>query len=1049
LVDVTSEVGIDFVHNTGASGQFYFPEITGSGAALLDFDGDGDLDVYLVQSGSVVGSRSISNRLYRNDDEAGAALRFTDVTVPSRTGDTGYGMGAATADFNNDGHVDVLVTNFGPDVLYRNTGKGSFEDVTRSAGLGDATQGEPWSSSATFVDYDRDGWLDLYVVKYVQYNPAENHACHSRLGRRDYCGPAAFDPATDVLYRNRGDGTFENVTVSAGINHARGSGLGVVAVDVNSDAWPDLLVANDGNANILWINNGDGTFTDQALLAGAAYNGSGMAEAGMGVSAADFDEDGDHDLILTHLLGEHNTLLVNDGAGWFDDHTARFGMDRPSRHLTGFGVQWFDLEGDGDLDLFAANGAVKIAEQYADRHYPYMNPDLLMVNEGPPRFILSDRSVDAGSAVTTPTASRGAAFGDLDNDGDVDVVVTQSHGAARILLNRAGDRGKWLRLQIVGTHNRAALGATVELALGSRRILRRVHRDGSYLSANDPRVTVGVPDDSPRVVVVTWPDGLRERFNALVPGTLHILREGAGQPASTPNLASSSMPVPIPPVVQPQRPLDPLPELDLSRFDPHVRTQIESAQRSVHDQPDNAAAHGALGVLYHAYDLLIAAVRSYEAAVQHAPQDPRWNYYLGLACAELGDWPRASEAFERVLAEWPDHIPAVLRGGTAACCSGRLKKAELLFQSVARKAPSPGAIAAARCGIGRVRAARGQHDAAVAELSAALAVVPRYGEARYLLGQSLRHLGQHDAAKKQLDLAGHQNDDEPFVEDALRRALEISSRGAIALLHDGLELAANGDPSAALARLERAASLRPDLAEARAALGSALLQLGQFDKANVELKRAVAIEPHYVQALYNLGLLRHRQAQFEEAVQYFEAAVAVRPSHFESLLALGQDLQRLDRPADAVQRFRAAVQARPEDARAYKQLAMLLIRTDRPYEAIALLEDGHEILPLDQSITDRLAWVLATTANSSARNPERALRLAREVCAVTGDREPRALDTLAAALAANGDFEGAVRAMDRAINTARAGGRERRLQGMVQRRERYLSGSPYIQDHGK
>ena len=329
--------GPDFVHFNGMSGELYFPEMMGSGAALFDYDGDGDLDAYLVQGVMLGPGKSLADavfppaddtlladRLYRNDStsEPGQTrIRFTDVTAASGLRADGYGMGVAAADFDNDGRVDLYVTNFGANQLWRNLGGGRFENVTAAAGVGD----KRWSVSAAWIDYDRDGDLDLYVGNYVRYTFDNAKPCRSSTSARDYCSPLVYKPDVDTLYRNDGDGRFTDVSTAAGIRAHFGGALGVVAADFDGDGWQDLYVANDGVANQLWINRGDGTFSDEALLAGVGVNMDGSPEASMGVDAADFDGDGDEDLFMTHLARETNTLYVNDGEGWFEDRTLAWG----------------------------------------------------------------------------------------------------------------------------------------------------------------------------------------------------------------------------------------------------------------------------------------------------------------------------------------------------------------------------------------------------------------------------------------------------------------------------------------------------------------------------------------------------------------------------------------------------------------------------------------------------------------------------------------------------------------------------------------------------
>ena len=553
FTDRAQEAGIDFVHFSGASGQLYVSEVLGPGAAMFDFDDDGDLDVYIVQGRMLHPGAAIDpatapsegappgDRLYRNDLVAHAdgtrTLRFTDVTEGSGLYARSYGMGVAAGDVDNDGRVDLYRTALGPNQLFRNNGDGTFTDVTGQAGVGDPR----WSVSASFADLDRDGWLDLFVGNYVDHRlDAPQPECFTRTGERDYCGPSAFASVPDRLFRNRGDGTFVDVTAAAGVAREYGAALGVAAFDADGDGWTDVYVANDGEPNQLWMNRGNGTFTNGALLAGAALNDSGRTEGSMGVDAGDFDGDGDDDLFMTHLTRETNTLYVNDGLGLFEDRTAMMGLGAPSLAYTGFGTAWLDFDNDGWLDLLVVNGAVQGSHRrFAGGRAPDApagasgapaldQPNQLFRNLGNGRFDEVTRR--AGPVFGLSEVSRGAAFGDIDNDGDVDVLVTNNAGRARLLINEVDNRDRWIGLRLVGgAGRRDMLGARVGVFRDGPPLWRRVRADGSYASANDPRVLVGLGDAAAvRRVRVVWPSGREEDWTDLPVDRWLTLEEGTG-----------------------------------------------------------------------------------------------------------------------------------------------------------------------------------------------------------------------------------------------------------------------------------------------------------------------------------------------------------------------------------------------------------------------------------------------------------------------------------------------------------------------------------------
>jgi hypothetical protein len=535
------DVGLNFTHFNGMSGQYYFPEMLSPGVALFDYDNDGDLDAYFVQ-GEMLGKGKtpaqasvappagpLTGRLFRHDLTASAdgtrTSHFVDVTEGSGIDARGYGMGVAAADYDNDGCIDLFLTFFGKTMLFKNTCQGTFADVTRQSG----TSGTGWSVSAAFLDYDRDGWLDLYVGHYVDYDIEHDRQCTGLTGRRDYCTPAVYTSQADHLYRNLRNGTFADVSAQALLGGTFGPALGVSTADFNGDGWIDIYVTNDTKPNLLWINQRNGTFRETGLLAGAALTAEGKAEASMGVDAGDYDNDGDEDLFMTELPAQGSNLFVNNGKGVFDDVSARSGLTALTLGYSGFGGGWFDFDNDGWLDLVQVNGSIEAIEGQSGG-FPYAERKLLLRNTGDGRF--ENVTGSAGGAFGALEVSRGLAFGDIDNDGDTDLLVSNLNGRPRLFFNdrRAGHH--WACLRLVGERvPRVMLGARVEIVRkNAPSIFRRVRADGSYGSSNDPRILVGLgPSPDAPDLRVTWPDGRLERFGAVPVDTCTTVRQGSGR----------------------------------------------------------------------------------------------------------------------------------------------------------------------------------------------------------------------------------------------------------------------------------------------------------------------------------------------------------------------------------------------------------------------------------------------------------------------------------------------------------------------------------------
>ena len=528
--DVATEIGIDFKHSRCLTEDKYMNETMGSGVALLDYDNDGYLDLYLLTNSAAstrdAGCR-FSNRLYRNRGDG----TFVDVTDQSGAGGRpGYGMGAASADYDNDGWTDLYLTYFGSNLLYRNNGDGTFADVTVSAGVGD----QGWASSAIFFDLDNDGHLDLYVVNYLNYQPPDVEPCTNPEGERAYCTPQQFPGAADVLYRNNGDGTFTDVSREAGVWNPQGKGLGVAIWDLNDDGYLDLYIANDTRMNFLYANTGNGSFADMSLLSGAGFDSDGLPEAGMGTTIGDYDLDGRADLFVTNFESETNTLYRGEGSLRFEDVTFRAGVGESSLRFVGFGTCFFDADADGDLDLFVANGHIdstveRIPLVAANPAPPpgaisYAQPNLLYENRDG-RFW--DISESAGINGRGAFVSRGTALGDLDNDGDLDLVVTNSGDRPQVLLNQTPQEQRAVLVLQGRQSNRSAIGARVSWQARGRTYTTFVDRGGSYLSARDGRVFIGFGGaGAARWLEVRWPAGSVQRFEELKPGFLYRLIEG-------------------------------------------------------------------------------------------------------------------------------------------------------------------------------------------------------------------------------------------------------------------------------------------------------------------------------------------------------------------------------------------------------------------------------------------------------------------------------------------------------------------------------------------
>ena len=520
--DVAATAGLNFTHISGASERKYLPEILGSGGVFFDFDDDGWVDIFLVDGGSIADpatARRARHRLFRNRGNG----TFDDVTTRSGIQHRGYGMGACAGDYDNDGLIDLYVTNVGPNTLYRNAGQGRFAEVPNAGGADTAM----WSTSCAFLDFDRDGDLDLFVTNYVDTSKDSKEFCGNAGPPpiRDYCHPLSYSPLTSVIYRNTG-GKFEDVSTQSGVGGFRGNGLGVAVSDVDDDGWPDVFVANDAMPNFLFHNNGNGTFAEIASLAGVAVTAGGNAKAGMGTAFADFSGNGRPGLIVTNHETEMHSLFVNVDGRLFSDVTVRSGVGPATRPYVGFGVVFFDYDNDARLDIAIVNGHVlaNVARLRAGASYAQRN---LLLRSGGERF--QDVTGQAGPGFVPEMVSRGLAAADFDNDGDVDLLVTNNNAAPNLLLNEGGS-GNAIIVRAVGTKsNRSAIGTRLTLTTGLRRQIRDVQSGSSYLSQNDLRAHFGLGQATrSERLDVRWPDGTTEVLENLPVNHVITIREGKG-----------------------------------------------------------------------------------------------------------------------------------------------------------------------------------------------------------------------------------------------------------------------------------------------------------------------------------------------------------------------------------------------------------------------------------------------------------------------------------------------------------------------------------------
>jgi hypothetical protein len=545
FTDVTTQAGIHFKHNSGAFGKKYLPETIGNGCAFIDYDNDGWQDILIVNSSAWPERKTPRTfpALYHNNQDG----TFTDVTRQTGLAVEMYGIGVAAADYDNDGNEDIYITCVGANHLFRNLGSGKFADVTARAGVGDPG----FSTSAAWFDFDNDGKLDLFVANYVDWSVEKDQLCSLDGKNKSYCTPQSYQGQSPTLYRNRGNGTFENVTQRAGLNDPTCKSLGVALLDYNSDGWMDLFVANDTEPNRLYKNNGNGTFIDEAVTSGVAFSEAGTARAGMGVDAGDYDGSGRQGIVVGNFTNESMALYSNDGAGLFTDEAPKSGIGKMSAQSLTFAVFFFDYDLDGLLDVFAANGHVSDDISVVQPNVKYAQPPHLFRNKGNKKF--EEMTGKLGRAVQRAIVGRGAAYGDFDNDGDLDLLITSNNGPTRLLRNENANQNDLLRIKMVGTRaNRDGIGARVTLKTAKGKLFNMVKTGSSYCSQSElPLVFgLGAPEEGRTLSLeIVWPGGQKDTISDLKPNQSLTVQEGKGVISAAPIVfaRAAATPSPTPP----------------------------------------------------------------------------------------------------------------------------------------------------------------------------------------------------------------------------------------------------------------------------------------------------------------------------------------------------------------------------------------------------------------------------------------------------------------------------------------------------------------------
>ena len=943
FVDATAAAGIDFVHTSGRSGRKYGVETIGSGVAFLDCDNDGYMDLYLVNGGDLLGHTSPvrpRNALYHNQGDG----TFVDRALQLGLADSSYGMGASAGDYDNDGDTDLFVANFGPNALYRN---GGIPAAWRFSEVGAATvlaQDTSWSTGSAFVDYDLDGDLDLYVANYLDYGfEGDQVGADGRLQRpRRHLAPTEYPGRRDFLYRNEGDDRFTDVTAAAGLLNVACRELGAVFFDFDEDGDPDLFQGNDATPNFLYRNEGDGTFAEIGLAAGVAYNDAGKPEGTMGVDIGDIDGDGLQDLVMTNFQWESNTLYRNLGGGLFRDESMPRNIGADSFARLAFGINLFDADNDGDLDLYVANGHIDEDIDAFDPQATYAQLDHFYLNDGQGRFAEVSQRVGPGFA--RAAVGRGSAVADYDNDGDLDLVVLNTHQPAVLLRNDTRADNHWIALDLEGTQsNRDGLGARVAVYAGSRTLRVHSRSSSSYLSQSDPRLFFGLGAQE-RVdrIQIDWPSGRRQEVGPTAadqvlrivepsaepePVAVQSKRIDNGGPTATRTLEDFWE---TSPAVLPQTVLVPVAS--------PTQADLRELRTAARTAPDLPGPHVVLGNALRQLRRYTEAADQYAQALRLDPDYTSAYTALGQLHSARGDHAEAMAAFARAARIDPAAAQPHYFSGNIALRRNRLDEASGHYEQALARDPT---YLQAYINLAGLHTRQTDYGPAIEVYERGLAALPGHPELAFLLARVLFIQTHYATALERLDEVAR-------LEPERSRAWELAAQAHLQM----------GDSKAALESLNQGLQRDSTNAALHARLGIVLLETEQTKRAIDHLIRAVQIDPDHAEAHYSLGQAHTRQgrrAQGAEFLRYFQylqdnyqdlldykTAISINPDDARAYYDLGAVYSRIGRYEGARQMYTVCLRLDPQHLDALNNLGNIYLRRRQLDRAIAAYQQVLE-----------------------------------------------------------------------------------------------------------